>query len=341
MSKLSKKQKEFLENIPNKKERKNQKIQFKLQNKFDKFGSFEQIVFTDGIFKTDNPELIEFFQNCPMVKISENSLTKESLRDLTEPKFENGFIYKKELYKFNEEDFHKLLKTNPSLSDFYVFRDVCSNFNNEEFAKKFQDKIIELSVLGKVEKPPLGLKPKCIHDEERLIEVKEAIQRYIDKCKLIPSEWIEEKYQLEKSIISRKSANQNIPKEFCVEITEENKVVELSLEKIDSAKTDDAKTLEFDLTKKEDFNVKDYLCFDLEELFFRVNSGEITIINLYNILQEQKINSSSKQQNSIQDYIFKENGNRFKYKEVLGLQPESNINGLIWINSRFYEKALF
>lgn len=74
-----------------------------------------------------------------------------------------------------------------------------------------------------------------------------------------------------------------------------DKVAELALEKI--AKTPDVKPLEFDLPKKEDFNVKDYLCFDLEELFYRVNSGEITIMNLYNILREQKLNENKKSPN--------------------------------------------
>lgn len=74
-----------------------------------------------------------------------------------------------------------------------------------------------------------------------------------------------------------------------------DKVAELALEKID--KTPDVKPLEFDLPKKEDFNVKDYLCFDLEELFYRVNSGEITIMNLYNILREKKLNENKKSPN--------------------------------------------
>ena len=87
---LSKKQKDFLKTIENPKYKKYQKQQFKLQNKFYKFGLGEEIIFIDGIFKTDNPELIAFLNECPMVgKSEENSLTKESLRDLTEPKTEN------------------------------------------------------------------------------------------------------------------------------------------------------------------------------------------------------------------------------------------------------------
>ena len=74
--KLTKKQKKFLKTIDNPKERKNQKQQFKLQNKFDKFGLGEEIIFIDGIFKTDNPKLIAFFNEYPLVgKVEENSLT--------------------------------------------------------------------------------------------------------------------------------------------------------------------------------------------------------------------------------------------------------------------------
>lgn len=94
-----------------------------------------------------------------------------------------------------------------------------------------------------------------------------------------------------------------------------HKVAKLALEKIEKNNEDpkniklseiikdlysekETKPLKFDLPdKEEDFNVKDYLCFDLEELFYRVNSGEITIMNLYNILREQKLNENKKSPN--------------------------------------------
>ena len=78
---LSKQQKKFLKTIENKKTRREQKQQFKLQNKFD-----SEIVFVDGIFKTDKPEIIAFFEQIPhIVKREENSLTKEKLNELTNP----------------------------------------------------------------------------------------------------------------------------------------------------------------------------------------------------------------------------------------------------------------
>jgi len=40
--------------------------------------------------------------------------------------------------------------------------------------------------------PPIGLKPRFIVTEERLEEVKEAIERYIENGFKVPAEWIEE-----------------------------------------------------------------------------------------------------------------------------------------------------
>ncbi|MDD2370850.1 MAG: hypothetical protein PHQ32_02475 [Firmicutes bacterium] len=44
----------------------------------------------------------------------------------------------------------------------------------------------------KYQMPPLGLKPKYIHNQQRIIEIREAIYRYIDKCYPLPTERIEE-----------------------------------------------------------------------------------------------------------------------------------------------------
>lgn len=40
--------------------------------------------------------------------------------------------------------------------------------------------------------PPIGLKPKYIHDEQRREEIREAIGRYVNNDKKVPVEWIEE-----------------------------------------------------------------------------------------------------------------------------------------------------
>lgn len=43
-----------------------------------------------------------------------------------------------------------------------------------------------------IEKPPLGLMPRKIHDERRLHDVANAINRYIAHGYEIPTEWVEE-----------------------------------------------------------------------------------------------------------------------------------------------------
>lgn len=50
------------------------------------------------------------------------------------------------------------------------------------------------------QKPPLGLKPKLVHDEQRLFEVSGAIGRYFIAGLPIPVEWVEEYNQLVKSL---------------------------------------------------------------------------------------------------------------------------------------------
>jgi len=47
-----------------------------------------------------------------------------------------------------------------------------------------------------------------------------------------------------------------------------------------------------------------------------------------------------KKEDNIELIVFTDNGIRFKYKKVLGLQPESNVHGLTMIGHSFYEKVL-
>ena len=42
---------------------------------------------------------------------------------------------------------------------------------------------------SKVEKPPLGLKPKWLHDQHRQGEILAAISRYLELGKTPPKEW--------------------------------------------------------------------------------------------------------------------------------------------------------
>ncbi len=45
-------------------------------------------------------------------------------------------------------------------------------------------------------KPPIGLKPKPIHDEQRCEEISKAINRYLDSNNHVPIEWIQEYNEL-------------------------------------------------------------------------------------------------------------------------------------------------
>jgi hypothetical protein len=48
--------------------------------------------------------------------------------------------------------------------------------------------------------PPLGLKPQRVHDEQRLVEVELAIQRYILAGMPIKSEWVHEWSELRRAL---------------------------------------------------------------------------------------------------------------------------------------------
>lgn len=58
-------------------------------------------------------------------------------------------------------------------------------YDNAEHAKPYPSETPSL-------KPPMGLTPKWVREEERIKEVREAIMRYYNSRKKIPIEWIEE-----------------------------------------------------------------------------------------------------------------------------------------------------
>lgn len=43
-----------------------------------------------------------------------------------------------------------------------------------------------------MDKPPLGIMSKTIHDQRRAIALLEAMERYVDMDRAIPVEWIDE-----------------------------------------------------------------------------------------------------------------------------------------------------
>lgn len=55
-------------------------------------------------------------------------------------------------------------------------------------------------------RPPLGLRPRFIADEDRLHEVESAIARYQDADKPIPAEWLSEAEELRRMIFDNKVA---------------------------------------------------------------------------------------------------------------------------------------
>ena len=56
------------------------------------------------------------------------------------------------------------------------------------------------------EKPPIGIKPRYIHDGERLREILNAMDRYSKASKHIPGEWIDELRDLINELIGGKDA---------------------------------------------------------------------------------------------------------------------------------------
>lgn len=58
--------------------------------------------------------------------------------------------------------------------------------------------IVKVS-LSKLERPPLGLKPRWLHEEHRIQEIEAAMVRYSTEEKEIPKEWKEELLQLRNS----------------------------------------------------------------------------------------------------------------------------------------------
>lgn len=47
-----------------------------------------------------------------------------------------------------------------------------------------------------LKKPPIGLMPRKIHSINRIVDIKEAIQRYTEANLCIPTEWVEEYNEL-------------------------------------------------------------------------------------------------------------------------------------------------
>lgn len=64
--------------------------------------------------------------------------------------------------------------------------------NLHKFMAKWDGFCEDMSPVNKGEKPPIGIKPRYIHDEERKQEIMDAMVRYSNAFKPIPVEWLDE-----------------------------------------------------------------------------------------------------------------------------------------------------
>jgi len=57
--------------------------------------------------------------------------------------------------------------------------------------RTFEDSLIQINI-SRAKIPPLGLKPKYVHDEERALDIAKAIARRLQCGMEVPIEWVEE-----------------------------------------------------------------------------------------------------------------------------------------------------
>jgi len=77
--------------------------------------------------------------------------------------------------------------------------------NMVENSKEKVELLMEIEKLKENnQKPPLGIMPRYIWDESRLIQLEQAIERRIWKVNTIPIEWIEERNELIERLNKRK-----------------------------------------------------------------------------------------------------------------------------------------
>ncbi len=187
MSKLTKKQRKFLKTIENPKQRFEKKIQFKLQNKFDSknFGLIIAKQITQEHFEKMKPHL-----------------SKEELNELTNP---NEIEMSLDLFI---DDCERWLLQDLDVGTCQGIKNDCIKFKQYELGAKFRDK--EIRILSKFDREKLySFVKKEIINLDTLYKVESyKLKKEID--------------DIEKEEIIYKSNNSEIPKEFCVEITNEN-----------------------------------------------------------------------------------------------------------------------
>jgi hypothetical protein len=68
----------------------------------------------------------------------------------------------------------------------------CQSPNTCQKSEQCGCRLIDLKTNSKVRRLPIGVMPKFIWDEQRLKELREAIQRYADAGEYIPLDWVKE-----------------------------------------------------------------------------------------------------------------------------------------------------
>ncbi len=188
--KLTKNQKKLLKTIENPKQREQQRIQFKLQNKFDTF--FEQ--------HPDNGVIFTFKEGFTDFEKGIETVINKIPQRFRYPKFKGKIVWEEDQNSLTKEKLFDL--TNPSM-----FFTTIDKINME---REVKEKLFDLNSPENSKVPKYSQK---LHD---------LGYRPIENKKTITTESYSDLHNL--NYCPQKNEN-SIPNEFCVKITEENKEV--------------------------------------------------------------------------------------------------------------------
>lgn len=65
------------------------------------------------------------------------------------------------------------------------------------------EKSVTVEIKIRTAKPPLGVKPRWLHDYERMADLAEAMHRYEKAGYPVPPEWLEEFVELTRRMVER------------------------------------------------------------------------------------------------------------------------------------------
>jgi YD repeat-containing protein len=102
-------------------------------------------------------------------------------------KYQSGSIYE---YKYDQNN-NKIWQKDPGCH-ITEWKFTVGVDNRLEKILENDEVICSIEYLEDISKPPFGLKPKYIHDEERKEECHNSIVRYLERGKKVPIEWLEE-----------------------------------------------------------------------------------------------------------------------------------------------------